>query len=67
MVNVGTSLMGMAGALGANQHILMREQEWITLGTGRMPWFENATVHQRKIGDGWAAAIDSVRAALTHP
>lgn len=64
VVNVGTSVMGMAGALGTPQHILFREQEWITLGTGRMPWFTNSTVHERKVSDDWQAAIESVRSAL---
>lgn len=65
VVNVGTSVMGMAGALGVPQHILLREQEWITLGTGKMPWFENATIHERKLAEGWSAAIDGVKTALT--
>jgi len=64
VVNVGTSIMGMAGALGTPQHILLREQEWITLGTGKMPWFENATIHERNLAEGWSAAIDSVKTAL---
>lgn len=64
VVNVGTSVMGMAGALGIPQHILLREQEWITLGTGRMPWFENTIIHERKLAEGWSAAIDSVKTAL---
>ncbi|MEQ9491682.1 MAG: tetratricopeptide repeat protein [Alphaproteobacteria bacterium] len=64
VVNVGTSIMGMAGALGAHQHVLLREQEWITLGTDGLPWFANATVHQRKVSDNWEKALESVRSSL---
>lgn len=64
VVNVGTSIMGMAGALAVPQHVVMREQEWITLGTDELPWFANATVHQRKVSDNWEKALESVRSSL---
>lgn len=57
VVNVGTSVMGMAGAVGTESLILLREQEWIMLGAGRMPWFANARVFERPVRDHWTAPI----------
>ncbi len=64
VVTAPTSLMDMAGAVGAPTFTVMPEKEWIMLGTDRHPWYPSVRVMTRGIEEDWRGPLRAVAAAL---
>jgi len=65
VITAPTSLMDMAGSVGARTFTVMPEKEWVMLGTDRHPWYPSIRVATRGIGEDWhnplAVIADEVR------
>lgn len=64
VVTAPTSLMDMAGAVGARVFTVMPENEWVMLGTDRHPWYASARVFTRTVEEDWSASLDRVAEEL---
>lgn len=64
VINMGTSVGDMAGALGVPCWSLMLKGDWVSLGTGRHPFHSATRVFWREPDEDWSAVITRVGAAL---
>ncbi|RVU35002.1 tetratricopeptide repeat protein [Hwanghaeella grinnelliae] len=64
VVTVPTSLMDMAGSVGARTITAMLENEWVLLGTERHPWYPSVQVATRALEENWRAPLAQASASL---
>lgn len=64
VINMGTSVGDMAGALGIPCWSLMLKGDWVCLGTDRHPFYPNTRIFWREPDEDWPAVIARVGAAL---
>ncbi len=64
IVTVPTSLMDMAGAVGARTVTAMPQNEWVLLGTDRHKWYPSVQVVTRAAGEEWNAPLTRAGALL---
>lgn len=64
VVTVPTSLMDMAGSVGATTYTVMPENEWVMLGTDHHPWYPSVHVVTRNIDADWTHSLENIGAAL---
>ncbi|WP_425406351.1 tetratricopeptide repeat protein [Hwanghaeella sp.] len=60
IVTAPTSLMDMAGAVGARAFTIVPKNEWVLLGTDRHPWYPSVHVTTRTVEEDWRAPLKSI-------
>lgn len=64
VVTAPTSLLDMAGAVGARAFTVMPRNEWVLLGTDRHPWYMSVQITHRTIEEDWSAPLEMIGVAL---
>jgi Flp pilus assembly protein TadD len=64
VINMGTSVGDMAGALGVPCWSLMLKGDWVALGTDRHPFFPTTRLFWRGPNEAWDTVVARVRDAL---
>ena len=64
VINMGTSVGDMAGALGVPCWSLLLKPDWVTLGADRHPFYPNTKVFWRMPDEEWPAVLSRVAEAL---
>lgn len=65
VINMGTSVGDMAGALGVPCWSLLLKPDWVTLGSQGHPFYPATEVFWRGPDEDWSAVIDRVRSRLS--
>ncbi len=65
VITAPTSLMDMAGAVGARTFTIMPEREWVMLGTTRHPWYRSIEVMTRRLDEEWTQPLAAITRCLT--
>ncbi len=64
VINMGTSVGDMAGALGVPCWSLLLKPDWVTLGADRHPFYPNTKIFWRMPDEDWPAVLSRVAEAL---